>query len=292
MKLKKLQRRETATKKHMVGDWFKVSQLMPGYCREMSADTSPFLMLDYNAPWEVRPNLYHTPGVGYHPHRGFETVTIVYSGEIEHNDTVWNAGKLWVDEVQWMTAWSGLFHNEYMGQNFIKNWWVQHLVQIWIDLPKAQKMSKPKYQTLTRANIPELTLDFWKVRVIAGEFEWVKGIADTFSPILLADMRFENSWQYTLEVSEGWNLMLLTVEGSAQYNDEVFTEGSLGYFSQEGQSVTISAEKWTKVLIMAWEPLWQDVYNYWPFVMSSPQELMQAFTDLNSGAFWPMPSDY
>ena len=154
---------------HMVGDGFRVMQYLPGYGRPMSPTTSPFLMLDYNAPWNIPPQGEHRPGVGFHPHRGFETVTVVYSGEIEHEDTAGNGGTIGAGEVQWMTAGSGLLHNEFMTEKFSKTGGVQHAVQLWIDLPKADKMTAPRYQALTKENIPEVIFDGGKARVIAGE---------------------------------------------------------------------------------------------------------------------------
>lgn len=155
---------------HMVGDGFRVSQYIPGYGREMSNDTSPFLMLDYNTPWQIPPQNGHRPGVGFHPHRGFETVTIVYSGEIEHRDTAGHGGVIGADEVQWMTAGSGLLHNEFMTENFSKTGGIQHVAQLWVNLPKEHKMTSPRYQALTRENIPEVEFNGGRVRVIAGKF--------------------------------------------------------------------------------------------------------------------------
>jgi quercetin 2,3-dioxygenase len=155
---------------HMVGDGFRVVQYVPGHGREMSNDTSPFLMLDYNAPWQIVPQGNHRPGVGFHPHRGFETVTIVYSGEVEHQDTAGHGGVIGADEVQWMTAGSGLLHNEFMTAEFSRMGGVQHTIQLWVNLPREHKMTTPRYQALTRDNIPEVLFDGVRVRVIAGQF--------------------------------------------------------------------------------------------------------------------------
>jgi quercetin 2,3-dioxygenase len=137
----------------------------------MSNDTSPFLMLDYNAPWRIEPQKNgHRPGVGFHPHRGFETVTIVYSGEVEHQDTAGHGGVIGADEVQWMTAGSGLLHNEFMTAEFSRMGGVQHAIQLWVNLPREHKMTTPRYQALTRESIPEVCFDGGRVRVIAGQF--------------------------------------------------------------------------------------------------------------------------
>lgn len=153
---------------HMVGDGFRVSNLIPGYGQEMNQMTSPFLMLDYNAPWQVPPQKNgHRLGVGFHPHRGFETVTIAYAGEVEHRDTAGHGGVIGTDEVQWMTAGSGLLHEEKMTAEFARMGGVQHVIQLWVNLPREHKMTTPRYQALTRDNIPEAQFDGGIVRVIA-----------------------------------------------------------------------------------------------------------------------------
>lgn len=170
---KKITRLEHPHHHHMVGDGFRVAQYIPGYGREMSNETSPFLMLDYNAPWTIPPQSGgYRPGVGYHPHRGFETVTIVYSGEVEHQDTAGHGGIIGPDEVQWMTAGAGLLHNEFMTERFSLMGGVQHAIQLWVNLPREHKMTAPRYQALTRESIPEVVFDGGKVRVIAGELHF------------------------------------------------------------------------------------------------------------------------
>jgi quercetin 2,3-dioxygenase len=144
---------------HMVGDGFRVGNYLPGYGKTMEQGlTSPFIMLDYNAPWSISPHSDgYRPGVGFHPHRGFETVTIVYSGEVEHQDTAGGGGVIGADEVQWMTAGSGLMHNEFMTEEFSRTGGIQHAVQLWVNLPSAHKMTQPRYQALTRESIPEVS---------------------------------------------------------------------------------------------------------------------------------------
>jgi quercetin 2,3-dioxygenase len=169
---KKITHFEHPRQSHMVGDGFRVSQYIPGYSREMNNDTSPFLMLDYNAPWKIEPQKNaHRPGVGFHPHRGFETVTIVYSGEVEHKDTAGYGGIIGPDEVQWMTAGSGLLHEEKMTPEFSRMGGIQHAVQLWVNLPREHKMTTPRYQALTKENIPEASFEGGRARVIAGELQ-------------------------------------------------------------------------------------------------------------------------
>ena len=197
---KNIMKVEHPTSSHMVGDGFRVVQYIPGHGREMSNETSPFLMLDYNTPWDITPQVrWYRPWVWFHPHRGFETVTIVYSGEVEHQDTAGHGGIIGADEIQWMTAGSGLLHNEFMSSEFSRLGGTQHMIQLWINLPREYKMTTPRYQALTRENIPEVAFDGGRVRVIAGEVsiqdsKWKiqkKWIAETFSPVELYDVRFD-----------------------------------------------------------------------------------------------------
>lgn len=284
MTTKTIIRHERPNDNHMVGDGFNVTQLMPGYGREMTAETSPFLMMDYNAPWEVpAQSKGHRPGVGYHPHRGFETVTIAYAGEIEHNDTRGNHGIIFADDVQWMTAGSGLMHNEYMSENFSKKGGTQHMVQLWVDLPAADKMTEPRYQSITKEDIPEVSFESGKIRVIAGEFDCTKGPAKTFSPIELYDIRFENSGKLLINLRDGDNTMMLVAAGSAKVNDKDIAHSELVYFSQKGDSIEIFATENSKILVMSGTPLGQGVFNYGPFVMDNPTDLMQAFRDYSVG---------
>ena len=187
---------------HMVGDGFRVTNYIPGYSSEMSNDTSPFLMLDYNAPWSISPQWTHRPWVGFHPHRRFETVTIVYSGELEHQDTAGHGGVIWVDEVQWMTAGSGLLHNEFMTAEFSRMGGIQHAVQLWVNLPAKDKMTTPRYQALTRQNIPEILFDGGRARVIAWELDGIRWVAETFSPVELYDIRFDTVGQFSFSLPE------------------------------------------------------------------------------------------
>lgn len=231
MTLKTLIRTEHANRTHMVGDGFKVTQLIPGYGKPMNPSTSPFLMMDYNAPWQVPAQGGHRPGVGYHPHRGFETVTIVYAGEIEHNDTRGNHGIIRTDEVQWMTAGSGLLHNEYMSTEFSKTGGTQQMVQLWVDLPKDQKMTDPRYQALTKDIIPEIPFDHGIVRLISGEYQGHAGAAKTFSPVYLWDIRFQEAGTFTTQVPEGWNAMVLAIHNEITVNGKALPTGSLAYLS-------------------------------------------------------------
>lgn len=271
---------------HMVWDWFRVANYIPGYGREMTSDTSPFLMLDYNARWEILPQWAHRPGVGFHPHRGFETVTIVYSGEIEHQDTAGHGGVIWADEVQWMTAGSGLLHNEFMTADFSRVGGVQHAIQLWVNLRSSDKMTSPRYQALTRSSIPEVLFGGWRVRVIAGRFWDIQWVANTFSPVELYDVRFDYAWQLDIEIPENYTTMLLVTEWEIIVNGKKLENGDMANFARSGSSISISSNAIAKVLIMAWEPIDEPISHYWPFVMNTEVEIRQAFADLNAGKMW------
>jgi len=293
---KKITRFEHPRQSHMVGDGFRVSQYIPGYAHEMNNETSPFLMLDYNAPWEISPQTWgHRPWVGFHPHRGFETVTIVYSGEVEHRDTAWHGGIIGPDEVQWMTAGSGLLHEEKMTAEFSRMGGIQHAVQLWVNLPREYKMTTPRYQALTRENIREVYFDGGKARVIAGNLHMKnkkgevflqKWIAETYSPVELYDVRFDSESDISLYFPDGNTLMILVTEGEITANGKHIENGDMLHFSREWDELNLVSWANAKVLIMSWKPIDEPIASYGPFVMNTHGELMQAFKDVNSGKMW------
>ena len=277
----------------MVGDGFRVSQYIPGYGREMSNDTSPFLMLDYNAPWTITPQKNgQRPGVGFHPHRWFETVTIVYSGEVEHRDTAWHGGTIGPDEVQWMTAGSGLLHEEKMTADFSRMGWVQHAIQLWVNLPSKHKMTTPRYQALIKENIPEVWFEWGKVRVMAGNLilknrEWKvieqSWAAKTFSPVELYDIRFDRASELSLHMPDGFTTMILVTEWSITLGDRTLENGDMVHLSRAGEDITLTSLSSAKILVMGGQPLDEPIASYGPFVMNTHEELMQAFKDVNDG---------
>lgn len=283
---KKIQRIDHPRQKHWVGDGFHVSQMIPGYDREMSGETSPFLMLDYNEAMILSPrDDGHRPWVGYHPHRGFETVTIVYSWEVEHADTAWNGGIIWSGEVQWMTAGRGLLHSEFVTERFARSGWVQEFVQLWVDLPKEHKMTSPRYQALTRENIKEVGFEGGLVRVIAWEYEWVKWAAKTFSPIELYDVRFTKGGSLHFSFPPSYTATILVMSGDMETDGKKIEAGSIAFFSRSGDDIIISWSPSAKILIMAGRPLEQSIVSHWPFVMNTKEEIIEAFSDLRA---WKM----
>ena len=300
---------------HMVGDGFRVANYLPWYAKTMEDDiASPFIMLDYNAPWSIPPQKDgYRPGVGFHPHRGFETVTVVYSWEVEHQDTAGGGGVIGPDEVQWMTAGSGLLHNEFMTERFSRAGGIQHAVQLWVNLPSKYKMVEPRYQTLTRESIPEVDFLWWRVRVIAGEYhsavpvipglsrdpgqsdttgflhaqEWQihSWPAETFSAIELYDIRFDTEGEFATMLPEWYTTAILITEGNIMIADKIYHHGDMLHFSKGGEGVSFTGNPNTKVLLMAGEPLGEPVAHYWPFVMNTEEEIQQAMRDYNAGKF-------
>ncbi|MFN0007684.1 MAG: pirin family protein [Planctomycetota bacterium] len=272
---------------HMVGDGFHVRNLFPS--NDLGERISPFLLLDYAGPTHYPPT--DTPrGVGEHPHRGFETVTIVYQGELEHRDSAGNRGKLAPGDVQWMTAASGIVHEEKHERNFAARGGTQQMVQLWVNLPAIQKMSPPRYQEITAASIPnvELPQGAGSVRVIAGEFQGVRGPAQTFTPLNVWDLRLTGpgaaSGSARFEIPEGHNAAAIILEGEASVeSSRPLTDAEMALLSLEGTEVSIMATKETKLLFLSGVPLGEPVVSSGPFVMNTGAEIYQAIKDYQSG---------
>ena len=276
----------SAPGRHWVGDGFPVHGLF-GYSGEGVAERSPFLMLDYAAPTEFKPTT-HRRGVGSHPHRGFETVTIVYDGEVEHRDSTGAGGVIGTGDVQWMTAGGGIIHEEFHSEAYAKRGGPFEMVQLWVNLPARDKMAPPGYQAITGAQIPEVALPdgAGKVRVIAGEFEGARGPAHTFSPLNVWDLRLTPGGRADLRVPDGHSLAVVVLRGTVQLNDrEVLRSAQLAVFEQAGTDFSIEANNDATVLVLSGEPLREPIAGYGPFVMNTHAEIDQAITDFNSGRF-------
>lgn len=272
---------------HMVGDGFRVSGYIPGP-ENFAHETSPFLVLDYNAPWQIPAGSGHRRGVGAHPHRGFETVTIVYEGELEHRDSSGAGGKIETGDVQWMTAASGVIHEEFQTDEFTQKGGTQHMAQIWVNLPSKYKMSDPKYQSLTKDNIGVYHIDETGsiARVIAGNFKGTKGPATTFTPVEMYDIRLNKGASVSFELPESYNTMLLISKGRVFINDEkeaAFKDFVL--FGHAGETIQLKASEDSYILVLSGEPIHEPIASYGPFVMNTKQEIMNAIDDYNSGKF-------
>lgn len=287
MTIKKVQQILPPAPAHMVGDGFKVHNFFPNGYNMSNRRMSPFFMLDYNAKMELPPS--KTPrGVGVHPHRGFETVTIAYHGKIAHGDSFGNSGIISEGEVQWMTAAAGILHKEYHEEEFSKKGGLFQMVQLWVNLPAKDKMSRPKYQGITRALINNSTYHLPNaiVEVIAGNYQDAKGAASTFSPIELYNVQLSSGAKMQLNFPSEYNTGLLVIEGSVLINQsEKVEQDHFALFENSGTDITLEASTDAKVLVLSGEPIDEPIASYGPFLMNSQEELKQAVNDFNSGKF-------
>jgi redox-sensitive bicupin YhaK (pirin superfamily) len=247
-------------------------------------------MLDYAAPTRFEPTTQRR-GVGQHPHRGFETVTIVYEGEVEHRDSTGNGGVIGRGDVQWMTAGSGILHEEFHSTGYAQRGGPFEMVQLWVNLPRKDKMTAPGYQGITDAQIPAVALPdgAGTLRVIAGDYHGHAGPARTFSPINVWDVRVGAGKAVQLPQAHGWTTLVVVLAGTALVNgDTVLREKPVATLSTEGTGVTLEANSDAKVLLLAGEPIDEPVVGYGPFVMNSQQEIIQAIADFNGGKFGRM----
>lgn len=279
--MKKIQRIVRDVAQHWVGDGFPVRSLF-SYGEGNAFD--PFLLLDYAGPHEFAADEAKR-GVGEHPHRGFETVTILYQGELEHRDSSGSHGTLAPGDVQWMTAASGIVHEEFHSRRFAKEGGVLEMVQLWVNLRSDDKSAPPKYQDLRDEQFPRVQLDdnAGTARVIAGEFGSARGAANTFSPINIWDLQLEANAKVDLSVPDGHTTVLITQSGSACVNQSPMKAVELALFEREGESIAIQTESESRVLILTGEPLGEPVVGQGPFVMNTPEEIRLAIQDYKAG---------
>lgn len=268
---------------HMVGDGFPVRNMIPG--AGVEEQLSPFLMLDYMGPEEFPPTTSRL-GVGEHPHRGFETVTIMYHGKVAHRDSTGSGGVIGPGDVQWMTAASGVVHEELHEKEFAEKGGLLEGVQLWVNLPKAFKMTAPRYQTLLSSEIPAVDLGegAGRLRVIAGEFRGVRGPAKTFSPVHLYDVRLAAGHKTELVLPEGFNSALFVLHGRVVVNgSRAVEEVEIAQFGQRGERVLLEAKQDATLLVLSGEPIAEPVARYGPFVMNTRDEIIQAVHDYQAG---------
>ena len=283
--MKKILGVHSAPGRHWVGDGFPVRSLFS--YNDHGRDLSPFLLLDHAGPAQFEPSS-HRRGVGQHPHRGFETVTIVYEGEVEHRDSTGAGGRIGPGDVQWMTAGGGILHEEFHSQAFAERGGTMEMVQLWVNLPRQDKMTAPSYQTLLDAQIPSVPLpgDAGRVRVIAGTFDGHAGPARTFTPINVWDVRLAGGHAADFAVADGHTLALVVLHGTVQVNgDAVVREGQLVTFERSGDGVHVEANGEASVLLLSGEPIDEPIVGYGPFVMNDEAGIRQAIADFNSGRF-------
>ncbi|RFN58140.1 pirin family protein [Marixanthomonas ophiurae] len=272
---------------HFVGDGFRVHNFIPSGFRLDMERMSPFIMLDYNSKFYFPPT--DTPrGVGVHPHRGFETVTIAYKGKVAHHDSSGGGGVIGEGGVQWMTAASGVLHKEYHEEEFSKAGGDFQMVQLWVNLPAKDKMSKPKYQALSadEINSHELPNNSGTIEVIAGSYKDTKGSASTFTPVHMMNARLNKSGTADFTFPENYNTCLLVIEGSVTVNEsETVPTDHFVLFENQGETFTVEASEDAVVLILSGEPIKEPIAAQGPFVMNTREELTQAINDFNMGKF-------
>jgi redox-sensitive bicupin YhaK (pirin superfamily) len=287
MSIKKIEVIVPPREPHFVGDGFRVHNFIPSAYRLDMQRMDPFIMLDYNSRFYFPPS--DKPlGVGVHPHRGFETVTIAYKGRVAHHDSAGGGGIIGEGDVQWMTAASGVLHKEYHEETFSKEGGEFQMVQLWVNLPAKDKMSKPKYQAIANQEMGVYNLENngGKVEIIAGEHQGVKGPANTFTPISMLNAKLSENGNAVFNFPAHYNTALLVIDGEIQVNETaVVPADHFLLFENEGEQFTIKGLKDSTVLVLSGEPINEPIAAHGPFVMNTRQELVQAFQDFQNGMF-------
>ena len=271
---------------HWVGDGFRVL----GYFSKIpdaERKLSPFLLLDYHPRHEYAPTSNKRRGVGPHPHRGFETVTVAFEGSVAHHDSTGAGGVIGPGDVQWMTAARGILHREYHEEKFAARGGAMQMAQIWVNLPRANKMDAPGYQPLAAADMGAVKLpeENGLVRVIAGEYRGVRGPARTHTPILMLDARLTAGGKADFAIPSAHNAAILVMKGEVTLNGRSAKANDFVLFANEGEAVRAAAQSEAQLLVLAGEPIAEPVVAYGPFVMNSVREIEQAVSDFNAGKF-------
>ncbi|EKN3722623.1 TPA: pirin family protein [Yersinia enterocolitica] len=288
--MKKVQGIYRAPRQHWVGDGFPVRSLFS--YQSHGKQLSPFLLLDYAGPMDFTPT-QHRRGVGQHPHRGFETVTIVYHGEVEHRDSTGKGGVIGPGDVQWMTAGGGILHEEFHSDAFAKRGGAFEMVQLWVNLPAKDKMTAPGYQAIRNETIPQVALPegAGSLRVIAGDYAGKNGPANTFSPLNVWDIRLNQGKSAEFSLPDGWNTALIVLRGTVQVNgDAIARDAEMVLLDSAGSNVTIEANNDAVLLLLSGEPIDEPIIGYGPFVMNTQEQIAEAIADFNSGRFGSMDS--
>ena len=281
-KIKKVKLSYSVDQKHWVGNGFHVYGLLRP-TEDLNKYISPFVMLDYASPKEFS-KTNERRGVGEHPHRGFETVTFAYQGEVEHRDSSGGGGVIKPGDVQWMTAGRGVVHDEFHSVDFSKEGGVFEMVQLWINLPKKNKMTKPKYQEIKNKDIPRVKLgDETELRVIAGNYQDIRGPSNTFTDINIYDITSKNSNDINLNYKNNTNTLILIMSGQLKIENKTFKENNILIFERNGEDINFNISKNFKGLILNSEPIDEPIVSHGPFVMNTKQEIIEAISDYQNG---------
>jgi len=280
--IKKVKLSYAVDQKHWVGNGFHVYGLLRP-TEDLNKYISPFVMLDYASPKEFS-KTNERRGVGEHPHRGFETVTFAYQGEVEHRDSSGGGGVIKPGDVQWMTAGRGVVHDEFHSVEFSKEGGVFEMVQLWINLPKKNKMTKPKYQEIKNKDIPRVKLgDETELRVIAGNYQDIRGPSNTFTDINIYDITSKNSKDINLNYKNNTNTLILIMSGELKIENKPFKENNILIFERNGEDINFNISKNFKGLILNSEPIDEPIVSHGPFVMNTKQEIIEAIADYQNG---------
>ena len=275
---------------HWVGDGFRVSTYFPSG-GSLDTRVNPFLLMDYHPPYNYPPTASGQRGVGPHPHRGFETVSLLWEGCVAHHDNAGHAGVIGPGDVQWMTAGSGVLHKEYHQRDFALHGGRMHSLQLWVNLPRIHKRETPRYQALTAAQIGSSALPRGAgfVRVIAGQFGAIRGPAQTFTPITLLDVQLHAGGSLSLSFPAPQNTLLLIMSGRLAVNERAVGAQDLVSFADAGEDIELAAQESTHLLVLSGEPIDEPVVFHGPFVMNTEAEIMRAIADFNGGKFGRLP---
>jgi redox-sensitive bicupin YhaK (pirin superfamily) len=279
-----------STEFHWVGNGFHVSTYFPSH--KLPAErVSPFVLMDYGPAKDFTPLGSGKRGVGWHPHRGFETVTLAWEGKVAHRDNAGHAGIIGPGDVQWMTAAKGIFHEEFHEAEFAREGGRLHMMQLWVNLPRKDKTAPPGYQPITSAQIPVVALEDGQgsVRVVAGEYGDARGPAKTFTPITMLDVKLEAGGRLPVSLPAHHNALAVVAAGRVTVSGQSAKTGELVLFANDGASLSIVADEATHLIILAGQPLDEPIVQYGPFVMNSTEEIKQAMFDVERGGFGPIP---
>jgi redox-sensitive bicupin YhaK (pirin superfamily) len=276
---------------HWVGNGFFVSTYFPSHGLP-SERVSPFVLMDYGPGKDFEPLSRGKRGVGWHPHRGFETVTLAWEGAVAHRDNAGHAGIIGAGDVQWMTAGSGIFHEEFHEEDFSRRGGRMHMMQLWVNLPKKDKMAPPGYQPITAAQIPSVSLSGGRgghVRVIAGEFEGTHGPAHTFTPVTMLDAQLPKGSRLPVTLPSSYNALAVVAKGRVRTGTVSAAAGDAVLFANDAPALEVIAEEDAHVIILAGQPLHEPVVQYGPFVMNTLLEIEDAISDVQAGKFGDVP---
>ncbi|HWO08295.1 MAG TPA: pirin family protein [Polyangiaceae bacterium] len=278
-----------STSFHWVGDGFFVATYFPSEALPAER-VSPFLLMDYGPERRFAPLARGKRGVGWHPHRGFETVTLAWAGAVAHRDNAGHAGVIGPGDAQWMTAASGIFHEEYHEEEFARRGGPFHMMQLWVNLPRKHKAAAPGYQPLQASQIPNVLLPGGgHARVLAGEYEGTRGPAKTFTPITMLDARLNAGERLSVPLPASYNALAVVADGSVSAGGVQAASGELLLFANDGRRLELEAQREAHVIVLAGEPIDEPIVQYGPFVMNTVDEIRQAMLDVQSGEFGPIP---